>query len=86
MDARGIEHGRENALMRGSTEHTDWYTQGIRYDRSVFARHTNDGLRTGTTSAGRKARQREGNGGMPPPDPVAVSSVPGCRFVVGILA
>ena len=32
MDALGIEHGRENALMplRGSTERTDRYTQGIR--------------------------------------------------------
>ena len=30
MDARGIEHGRENALIRGSTERTDRYTQGIR--------------------------------------------------------
>ena len=30
MDARGVEYGRENALMRGSTERTDRYTQGIR--------------------------------------------------------
>ena len=50
MDAPGMEHGREGALMRGNTEHTDRHTKEIRYHPRAYepadgrqAAHGNDG-------------------------------------------
>ena len=63
--APGTEHRRERPDVRGNTEHTAYYAQGIREHQIGITRQRGQGPRTGMTTEGREEEGGAGDAGIP---------------------